>query len=102
MSRQNLEVVGGFKVPGFTQYPDLPSHSARFIESGCDVAHACTMLTIYNNLIPLSEKTRINRIEMLDEIEEWEMLMSHYCVSIGIKGGNVAMRDSLLQLIPNY
>jgi hypothetical protein len=100
--RQNLEVAGGFKVPGFTQYPDLASHSSRFLESGCEVARACTMLSIYTNLIPTNEKIRINRIEMLDEVEEWEMLMSHYCISLGIKGGSQIMRDTMVELIPQY
>ena len=59
------------------------------------------MLSIYNSLIPITEKNRINRIEMLDEIEEWELLMSHYCVSMGIKGGNEATREAMIGLLPN-
>lgn len=59
------------------------------------------MLSIYNSLIPQSEKIRINRIEMLDEVEEWELLMSHYCVSMGIKGGVETNRQEIIGLIPN-
>jgi hypothetical protein len=99
-SRHNLEVAGGFKVPGFSQYPDLTSHSARFLESGCEVARACTMLSLYHSLVSPAEKIRINKIEMLDEVEEWEMLMAHYCVSIGIKGGSPAMREAMFEILP--
>lgn len=94
-------MIGGFKVPGFTQYPDLLSHSNRFLNSGCDLAKSATMLSIYNTLIPMTEKIRINRIEMLDEVEEWELLMSHYCVSMGIRGGNEINRDTMIGLILN-
>jgi hypothetical protein len=58
------------------------------------------MLSIYTHLIPPSEKTRINKIEMLDEVEEWEMLMSHYCVSMGIRGGSASMGEAMLQILP--
>jgi hypothetical protein len=100
LSRYNLETIGGFQIPGFTQYPDLPSHSNRFLESGCDLSRSCTMLSVYNHLIPPSEKARINRIELFDEVEEWELLMNHYCVSIGIRGGREEMRGQMIEVLP--
>jgi hypothetical protein len=60
------------------------------------------MLSVFTNLIPITEKNRINRIEMLDEVEEWEMLMSHYCISLGIKGGSQVLRGAMAELIPQY
>ena len=29
------------------------------------------------------QRARANRIEMLDEIEEWQMIMSHYVLVVG-------------------
>lgn len=30
------------------------------------------------------EKTRIDRLEMFDEFEEWEILQSHYCITLAV------------------
>jgi hypothetical protein len=44
------------------------------------------MPRIYNTkLNGEGEKTRIERIEMFDEFEEWELLQSHYCVCVGVR-----------------
>jgi [phosphatase 2A protein]-leucine-carboxy methyltransferase len=33
-----------------------------------------------------SERERIEKLEWLDEVEEWKLLASHYCVAWGWKG----------------
>ena len=50
------------------------------------------MLVAYKQLISLEERNRVNKLEMFDEIEEWELLMSHYSITVAVKGetlGNV-------------
>ena len=44
-------------------------------------------------MISDDEKRRLHTIEPLDEIEEWELLMSHYSLLVGVKG------DALSSLI---
>lgn len=39
------------------------------------------MLTLFNTCIPPNEIARINRIERLDEEEEWNLLLRHYCIT---------------------
>eukprot|EP00889_Picochlorum_renovo_P006591 jgi/Picre1/33621/NNA_001101.t1 len=39
------------------------------------------MLSLFNRGIPREEIQRINRIEMLDEEEEWNLLLQHYCIT---------------------
>lgn len=34
--------------------------------------------------LPYEEKARINNLELLDEIEELELILSHYSLTIGI------------------
>lgn len=42
------------------------------------------MSVVYNERINVeNERTRIEKIEMFDEFEEWNMLQDHYCLSIG-------------------
>ena len=39
--------------------------------------------TIYEEWISEQEKERVGKVEMLDEVEEWRLLASHYCVVWG-------------------
>ena len=75
-----------FNIPGFIDFPTLQSQSERFLECGWDSARSETMLSVYDNHVSLEEKHRISRLEIFDEIEEWQMLMSHYSLTIAVKG----------------
>jgi hypothetical protein len=37
-----------------------------------------TMIKIYNELLDKTEKARIEKLEFLDEFEEWNIIMGHY------------------------
>lgn len=52
---------------------------------GFDGAKAWTMVQVYES-IPIAERQRIEKIEMLDECELLLQLFQHYCMSIGWKG----------------
>ena len=43
---------------------------------------------LHQRWIDEAEKERINELEMLDEVEELQMLMSHYCVAWGWRNGS--------------
>ena len=34
------------------------------------------------------EKTRIEKLEMFDEFEEWDLLQSHYCITLAVGSSN--------------
>jgi|JI6StandDraft_1071083.scaffolds.fasta_scaffold36106_7 hypothetical protein len=36
------------------------------------------MIKIYNELLDKAEKARIEKLEYLDEFEEWNIIMGHY------------------------
>jgi len=40
-----------------------------------------TMLQAWDMLVSPEEKARVSKLEIFDEIEEWNMLMSHYCLT---------------------
>ena len=42
---------------------------------------------IYEQWVDEEEKERVNRLEMLDEVEEWRLLARHYCVAWGWRSG---------------
>ena len=60
----------------------LDEHKKRMYDSGWDFAECEYMLDMFNKHIPQAEVHRINQIEMLDEQEEWNLLLRHYCITI--------------------
>ncbi|EWC45510.1 hypothetical protein DRE_05368 [Drechslerella stenobrocha 248] len=64
---------------------------------------ACDVNFIHNHWIDADERDRIDKLELLDEREEWELLAKHYCIAWGWleqgplsdKAGSLAFRDWL-------
>jgi tRNA wybutosine-synthesizing protein 4 len=83
-----------FRVPGFTDYPTLESQRERFLRNGWTDAKSITMLSVYDHHIGREERHRVARLEIFDEIEEWQMLMSHYSLTVAVKG------SLLLDILP--
>ncbi|CAK9251380.1 unnamed protein product [Sphagnum jensenii] len=79
----------GHKIPGFTDYPTLQSHRQRFLEAGWPVSRACSMLRAYDDLVSEQEKQRLNSLEILDEVEEWQLIMQHYALTLAAKGSSM-------------
>lgn len=51
--------------------------------AGMTEAECYNMNVIYGVKLDSAERARIERIEIFDEFEEWEMLQSHYCMCLG-------------------
>lgn len=83
-----------FRVPGFVDYPSLETQIGRFLGTGWCEARCISMLTVYDNYISIEERKRISRLEIFDEVEEWQMLMNHYSLTVAIKG------TALLSVLP--
>ena len=77
---------------GLEACPTPADQKLRFLEAGWKGATALDMNTVYAQL-PSDERARIERIEMLDEFEEWHLINSHYCVAWAWKGGGGAVAD---------
>lgn len=81
---QNL-ASAGHKVPGLLDYPSLDAQCGRYTTAGYELTKSCTMLQAYDGMISAADKGRLNTIEMLDEWEEWSLIMSHYSLSVAGK-----------------
>ncbi|KAI8380028.1 leucine carboxyl methyltransferase 2-like protein [Blakeslea trispora] len=66
---------------GIHAFPDLIHQENRFKELGWQSAKAIDINKIHDCCLDPSEMTRIARLEMLDELEEWRLLSAHYCVA---------------------
>lgn len=56
-------------------------HYFRFVQCGFHGARSWDMCQIYDS-IPIQERHRIEKIEMLDEGELLVQLFQHYCITI--------------------
>jgi len=74
------------RMPTLEEYTDTTKQKARLQEAGFSTAYSLTIETIWENWISPEEKERVDRLEGLDEVEEWNLLAGHYCISWGWRG----------------
>ena len=72
----------GCELLGFDDCPDLNAQIQR-VKSCWDPTtkvQALDMYQVYQNSLEPMEKQRIEKLEIFDEFEEWQLLQSHYCL----------------------
>lgn len=75
-------------LPTLTSYPELGDQRARLSGYGFkDGAKAADTNFIWKHWISEDEKERVAGLEMLDELEELELLLKHYCFAWGWRDG---------------
>lgn len=88
---QNL-ASRNLKMPTVHTYTSLQSQRDRLKDAGFwQMQDAATILWIWQNWIAKGEKERIDALEMLDELEEWELLAEHYTIAWGYREGDKNM-----------
>lgn len=88
----------GCPLPGIRSFPSVESHLNLMWQGGFDASGTSSMREVYEKYIEAKERERVERIEPLDEFEEWNLIMSHYCISYGVKGNTSLLADSGLPL----
>ena len=83
---RNLEERGA-PLYGVHCTPSLQAHVDRLLSCGWQRAAAEDMLTLYREMLHLADRTRVEGIELFDEFEEWNLIMAHYCIALGVKDG---------------
>ncbi|KAG0051007.1 hypothetical protein BGZ83_004224 [Gryganskiella cystojenkinii] len=68
------------ELPGIHAYPSLKSQEERFTARGWLAAKAIDMNKLHSSLAD-EEMKRISGLEIFDEVEEWQLLANHYCVT---------------------
>lgn len=82
MMTQNL-ASRGIKMPTVHKYETLQAQGDRLKELGMVKQRASDVDFLWEKWVTKDEKNRINRVEMMDEVEEWKLLSSHYAVVWG-------------------
>lgn len=60
----------------------LRQHLERLKACGFVQATGCDMWSAYNSVVTAEQRRRANQSEFLDEVEEWMLIMRHYCVIV--------------------
>lgn len=55
------------------------------------------MYEIYQDKISDSEKIRVTKLEILDEVEEWILLSRHYCITWATFSSSVENSSNFLE-----
>lgn len=77
---QNLR-VRGCSLAGVDACLSVETQVARFLSAAWHGARCWDMVQVYNS-IPVAERNRIERLEMLDEGELLIQLFQHYCITV--------------------
>lgn len=70
----------GIVLQTLRKYGSLEAQAARMRAYGFDNSEGSDMNKLWQKGVDEEEKLRVSRLEMVDEIEEWELLAAHYCV----------------------
>ena len=75
---------------GLSACPDTESQVARCRSAGFTArAEAVDLLGYHAEVLSDEERARVSSLEPLDELEEWRLLMAHYCVVLAVKDAGV-------------
>ncbi|XP_065898221.1 leucine carboxyl methyltransferase 1-like isoform X1 [Dysidea avara] len=78
----------GCSLLGIDACPDLESQQRRYLNNGWSASWAVDMDTVYQQLLPADEISRVERLEFLDEGDLLTQLLRHYCISVGYNDKN--------------
>jgi len=74
----------GIQLQTLHKYASLEAQRSRFREQGFGNGQAAGDIEfIWKRWVSKEEKERVAGLEMLDEMEEWELLARHYCIAWG-------------------
>jgi tRNA wybutosine-synthesizing protein 4 len=84
MMLKNLE-ERNVHLHGLRSRPDIETQRRAYLGLDWEEVQVEDMNKISASLLGREELTRLNRIEMFDEIEEWRLTQAHYCIVLATK-----------------
>ncbi|KAI9142823.1 S-adenosyl-L-methionine-dependent methyltransferase [Paraphysoderma sedebokerense] len=74
LKARNLELKS------LSKYPTLQTQQQRFLSLNWNTVQWITIKQYWDKIVPDAEKKRLSKIEIFDEVEEWNMIAEHYFV----------------------
>ncbi|EWS72250.1 leucine carboxyl methyltransferase (macronuclear) [Tetrahymena thermophila SB210] len=91
----------GCPLVGIHDYPTIESQHERLTKLGFNTNEVYHMLDIYNKFTDQNERKRIEKLEMMDEFEEWIIMQQHYFLSLAVRISKTAHDNPQLQELIN-
>jgi len=91
--RDNLR-ARGIELKGAEETNALASQTRRFTEAGMACAKSLTLESVRKVYIEDAELKRISRLEMLDEVEELDLMLSHYAIAWGVRSPSTTSEEA--------
>ena len=66
----------------------LEAHKERLKKAGWARSEAKSMNEIYKTCLDPNDVRRIQKLEIFDEFEEWDLIQEHYCIAVGVQENN--------------
>ena len=79
----------GIVLQTLRKYGSLEAQAARMQAYGLERSGGADVNTLWEKGVDEAEKERVAGLEMVDEVEEWELLAGHYCVCWGWRGDGI-------------
>mmetsp|Transcript_1079 Transcript_1079/g.1751 ORF Transcript_1079/g.1751 Transcript_1079/m.1751 type:complete len:374 (-) Transcript_1079:17-1138(-) len=70
---------------GIDAYPTTKAQQARFVNLGFAKSYCYTLLEEYERWTDKEQKVKQQKMEFMDEFEEWQLIMTHYCIVYAAK-----------------
>jgi O-methyltransferase involved in polyketide biosynthesis len=67
------------------RFPELEDQEKRYKQAGFGWARARTMLDVFDRYLPQDLVRKACQIEFFDEFEEWQIVLSHYCLVVAAR-----------------
>jgi len=74
----------GCPLLGIHACPDLAAQTGRCLSGGWQRADTISLLEYFDAALDPAEKERVCKLELLDEFEEWRLLLSHYSLTLAV------------------
>jgi len=82
----------GAPLLGVAATPTLRSHEERFLQNGWGAAEALDLDTVYETRLDPEQVSRVEGIELMDEYEEWHLILQHYALTVAWRQADSALR----------
>ncbi|KAK8080473.1 S-adenosyl-L-methionine-dependent methyltransferase [Apiospora hydei] len=82
-------------MPTLEMYREPADQETRLTEAGFQTSKAMTVEAIWKQWVSPEEKERVDELEGLDEVEEWNLLADHYVVAWGWRGNGFQAWDDI-------
>ncbi|KAF2076584.1 hypothetical protein CYY_002135 [Polysphondylium violaceum] len=93
MMIKNIEMKG-CPLLSIQSFPEIKDQKKRYLDLGWNRVEALDLKQVHSYFINRDRVREIERLEIFDEFEEWDLIQSHYCFVLAIKSASQTIIDS--------